>query len=468
MRKYLSFLIVAVMVVAVAMSSCEGEQGPPGEQGPAGPQGPIGPQGPAVTITINEDGFWVINGTVTTVKAVGTTPVITINDDGYWVINGVATTVKATGEQGPIATVIINDDGYWVINGVVTTVKATGPAGAPGAPGAPGETPTITISDDGYWVINGVKTDVKATYSDDGGGNPLGSTELVVATMPAKTSYNVGEAFSATGLVIGVKYNDALIPMNQFILMWNNAVLNNGNTAITAETGDKTVEVVDIVGRTTSFEITVVNPACEICGEYPCVCEPEEVEGELDKTLFKRWNPEGIPYLVAASWNIENLWDNNKASGHFGNSTPGFLFNAPAASLPNSFTFEIGQLAKIRSMKLYSRQDLTSQIYANNHPKRITIWGSPTDEVNADFETWLYLGEFECLKPSGTTLTGGTTPEEDLEYLRDGMEFIATDNTDVPVRYLRFHVLETWLTGGSNVALMEIDIFGLYMQKPGN
>jgi len=182
---------------------------------------------------------------------------------------------------------------------------------------------------------------------------------------------------------------------------------------------------------------------------------------KLDRLLFSRWNPPGIPYLSAGGWEIERLWDNNTASGHFGNSTPGFIFNAPAASLPNSFTFEIGQLAKIRSMKLYSRMELTSQIYANNHPKRITIWGSPTSDVTADFSTWIYLGEFNALKPSGTTLTGGSTPEEDLEYLRGGMDFIATDNTDVPIRYLRFHVCETWLPGGSNVALMEIEIFGI-------
>ena len=466
MRKYFSFLIVAVMVVAAAMSSCEGEQGLPGEQGPAGPQGPMGPQGPAVTITINEDGFWVINGTVTTVKAVGSTPVITINDDGYWVINGVATTVKATGEQGPIATVIINDEGYWVINGVVTTVKATGPAGPQGAPG---QMPTITISDDGYWVINGVKTDVKATYSGDGGGDPLGSTELVVATPPAKTNYNVGEAFSATGLVIGVKYKEAIIPMNQFVLMWNNAVLTDGNTAITAEAGNKTVDVVDIIGRTTSFDITVANPAaCEICGKYPCECEPgEEVEVLLDKSKFLRWNPPGIPYTYTSSameWaNIETLWDG------ITNVNPGYLTVTGLVDgvwHPISITFDMGQMAKIVRMIVYPRTT-NSQWYANTHPRKISIYGSPTDDVNADFDTWIYLGEFNGYRPSGSTThdpNGTNTPQIDRDHAAAGELFEATDNLDVPVRYLRLHVTENWHLPGAMVALMELDIFGILVK----
>ena len=80
-----------------------GLQGPKGDTGAQGPQGPQGTAGTTPTVLINGDGYWVINGTTTTVKAKGedgTTPTVTINDDGYWVINGTATTVKAKGEDG--------------------------------------------------------------------------------------------------------------------------------------------------------------------------------------------------------------------------------------------------------------------------------------------------------------------------------------------------------------------------------
>ena len=65
----------------------------------------------------------------------GITPTITINEDGYWVINGVTTSTKAEGQDGVTPTITINSDGYWVINGVTTSTKAEGQDGV---------TPTIT------------------------------------------------------------------------------------------------------------------------------------------------------------------------------------------------------------------------------------------------------------------------------------------------------------------------------------
>lgn len=59
----------------------------------------------------------------------GKTPEIEINDNGYWVIDGTTTNTKAKGVDGETPTVMINTDGYWVINGVVTNVKAQGKEG---------------------------------------------------------------------------------------------------------------------------------------------------------------------------------------------------------------------------------------------------------------------------------------------------------------------------------------------------
>lgn len=59
----------------------------------------------------------------------GKAPTITISDDGYWVINNVKSTIKAKGEDGNAPTIEINKDGYWEIAGVSTGVKATGAEG---------------------------------------------------------------------------------------------------------------------------------------------------------------------------------------------------------------------------------------------------------------------------------------------------------------------------------------------------
>ena len=164
-------------------------KGLPGKDGKDGQNGANG-----VTPTVSEDGYWVVNGQKTDIKARGNdgqpgangvTP--TISKDGYWVVNGQKTDIKARGNDGQpgapgqpgangqTPTITISEDGYWVINGQRTTEKARGndgQSGAPGRPGANGQTPTITISEDGYWMINGQKTTEKARGNDGQPGRP--------------------------------------------------------------------------------------------------------------------------------------------------------------------------------------------------------------------------------------------------------------------------------------------------------
>ena len=164
-------------------------------KGVAGKNGKDGKDGAnGVTPTVSEDGYWVVNGQKTDIKARGNdgqpgangvTP--TISEDGYWVVNGQKTDIKARGNDGQpgapgqpgangqTPTITISEDGYWVINGQKTTEKARGNDGQPGAPGRPGangQTPTITISEDGYWMINGQKTTEKARGNDGQPGRP--------------------------------------------------------------------------------------------------------------------------------------------------------------------------------------------------------------------------------------------------------------------------------------------------------
>ena len=98
----------------------QGEQGPQGEKGEQGEQGEAGTPGTTPSITINEDGYWVINGEVTDVKAEGQD-----GEDGKDGQDG------ASGPQGPsgpagvgidsIATEIV-DDGSGNFTTVITIV----------------------------------------------------------------------------------------------------------------------------------------------------------------------------------------------------------------------------------------------------------------------------------------------------------------------------------------------------------
>jgi len=167
----------------------DGTNGQNGSNGTNGKDGKDGKDG--ITPTISADGYWVVNGQKTDIKAKGTdgtngqngsngtngkdgkdgtngkdgkdgkdgvTPTITINSEGYWVINGQTSTTKAKGEDGKEGkkgdkgadgakgqdgkdgkTPHIGDNGNWWIGDKDTNIKAQGLKGDPGATGAQGE-----------------------------------------------------------------------------------------------------------------------------------------------------------------------------------------------------------------------------------------------------------------------------------------------------------------------------------------
>ena len=129
-----------------------------------GEKGNDGKDGITPTISISEDGFWVINDEKTNKKAIGengVTPKIEIKD-GFWYINDVKTNQKAQGEKGNdgkdgVTPTIEIENGYWKINGKVFNIKAIGNDGQKGKDGT-----KITISTDGYWEFDGVKSEHKA------------------------------------------------------------------------------------------------------------------------------------------------------------------------------------------------------------------------------------------------------------------------------------------------------------------
>ena len=185
----------------------EGKDGTNGSNGSNGTNGKDGKDGKdGITPTISADGYWVVNGQKTNIKAKGTdgtngkdgkdgkdgiTP--TISADGYWIVNGQKTNIKAKGtdgtngqngsngtngkdgkdgKDGVTPTITINSEGYWVINGQTSTTKAKGEdgkegkkgdKGADGAKGQDGKDAPKPNIKNGYWYIGDEKTEVKAT-----------------------------------------------------------------------------------------------------------------------------------------------------------------------------------------------------------------------------------------------------------------------------------------------------------------
>lgn len=63
----------------------------------------------------------------------GTSPTVSINSNGYWVIDGEATTVKAQGKDGNTPTITVGANGNWLVDGKDTNTKAQGAQGKDGA-----------------------------------------------------------------------------------------------------------------------------------------------------------------------------------------------------------------------------------------------------------------------------------------------------------------------------------------------
>ena len=148
-------LSVFLLASCLSLGSCriiglKGDTGPSGAQGEKGENGKDGKDGESPTITISDDGYWVINGVKSNVKATG--------EEGQKGKDGVSIqNIEKTSTSGSVDTYTITYS-----DGSTSTFKVTngvdGSQGIQGEKGEDGRTPTISISEDGYWVIDGVKS----------------------------------------------------------------------------------------------------------------------------------------------------------------------------------------------------------------------------------------------------------------------------------------------------------------------
>ena len=92
---------------------------------------------------------------------------VTVSEDGYYIINGIKTNIKAV---EPVS-YELDADGNLIVTYSDSSTENLGPLGSTLVNGVE----TISISEDGYYVINGVETDIvaKASYvvSFDSGFN---------------------------------------------------------------------------------------------------------------------------------------------------------------------------------------------------------------------------------------------------------------------------------------------------------
>ena len=162
---------VSLLAGSFMFTGCDAQPGPAGQDGKDGSVWYSGVDDPTISLgKIGDFYFETDDGDVWQHTA-----------DGWTVISNLKGPQGATGATGATPVITINDDGYWVINGVPTDTKAQGEQGNPGNDGT---TPTISINDEGYWVINGTPTNVKAEAIDGTNGKD-GNTWTVGTEYPS-------------------------------------------------------------------------------------------------------------------------------------------------------------------------------------------------------------------------------------------------------------------------------------------
>lgn len=142
---------------------------------------------------------------------------------------------------------------------------------------------------------------------------------------------------------------------------------------------------------------------------------------------------------------------------------------APNASSPLYFTIDLGATVKLSRYKLWHRQG-AGWVYQYYNFKRWNIYGSISpkfEEFDQDYwlgggfkEDWSHLLDCYSFKPSGEE---GPVTGEDVEYATNGFEFEFPLDAP-PVRYLRFHINETW-GGGWGINVCEITVWGNVIEE---
>ena len=169
----------------------------------------------------------------------------------------------------------------------------------------------------------------------------------------------------------------------------------------------------------------------------------KEIDIALQKSLFKRWNPTGIPYKdIGSAYSIEKIWDNNNSTFFISGGGSGTKLPSPY-----DFTFDLGQEKRITRFRQWQRMT-TSILYGEQQVKKFELWGSSSPNVTADIADWVLLGSFEVKKPP----TGANL----LTVAQEGHNFIIVGAP--PVRYIRYRELELFANNGA-MTLGEINFY---------
>lgn len=193
-------------------------------------------------------------------------------------------------------------------------------------------------------------------------------------------------------------------------------------------------------------------------------------------TVSARLTPWFEEYIVKGSWSdytlpgdippvnsgypITRIWDEVY-------TTDGF-HGMETQLLPHTLTWNLGEVVKLSRLKYYPRRHGDDR-WKRGHARIFEIYGSknpPNPDGSMD-DSWIPLGRFTCVKPSGE---GSTITQEDIDFSDNGIDFDFEVSDFAPnpyaeVQYIRWRTVSTYAFASfSTVHIMELSFWGNYVK----
>ncbi len=187
-------------------------------------------------------------------------------------------------------------------------------------------------------------------------------------------------------------------------------------------------------------------------------------ETPLSKSLYKTMNPviwpgdQSAHYSASGSSDtgIHRMWDGETVVFPSCAYTPANITDAG----PHSITFDIGQLAQLSRIVIWDYPETINGLktwFYRGDMKNFEIWGSADPNPDGSWDSWVKLGTYESVKPSG--LPGyGDLSAEDRDIAAAGFSW--KFRIDVPkLRYLRIKCINNWM-GTQFLMITEVQVYG--------
>ena len=178
-------------------------------------------------------------------------------------------------------------------------------------------------------------------------------------------------------------------------------------------------------------------------------------EIEIPKSGFQEIRLPGDAQIQTATAGMPLIWDGNSDPGNYQR-----MLTETWDLEPQTITFYLGQSAKLSRLKIWNFRewvtDSDPQFYYKGQLRFFEVWGSDNPDPDGSWDSWVKLGSFENVKPSG--LPYGQCSAEDVELALAGFNYDLDPNAP-KVSYLRIKSLENWI-GTSWMEILEVSVFG--------